>query len=232
MLSASVPTMSYLKLKEFLEPNEISRLIDMAKDHLHQVEKDSDGLPNPSLKSLKHQISYLEEFPDQVSHMEVIGLDFYRSIIGKPEPDKNYLTFVASPQHLLQRGNIHIEDSNPSSKPRISPNYFKDNGYDLEISVAGTQFLRRLAEAEYFKSYIVKEVSPGPLDDEGLKRFVLESFKTEYHPVGTSSMLPREDGGVVDSNLRVSFDRKSTVDVLAHQLTSLSYLSLTGLWNF
>jgi len=75
-------------------------------------------------------------------------------------------------------------------------------------------------------------VSPGPLDDEGLKRFVLESFKTEYHPVGTSSMLPREDGGVVDSNLRVSFDRKSTVDVLAHQLTSLSYLSLTGLWNF
>ena len=39
--------------------------------------------------------------------------------------------------------------------------------------------------------------------DEGLKEYIRDASATVFHPVGTTSMLPREDGGVVDPQLRV-----------------------------
>lgn len=38
---------------------------------------------------------------------------------------------------------------------------------------------------------------------KGLEDYVKENCRPVYHPVGTASMLPREDGGVVDAKLRV-----------------------------
>lgn len=41
------------------------------------------------------------------------------------------------------------------------------------------------------------------LDEETLREYVRNSVTTMHHPVGTASMRPREDGGVVDSDLLV-----------------------------
>lgn len=43
------------------------------------------------------------------------------------------------------------------------------------------------------------EVAPG--HDVDLQNTTTIGFGSEYHPIGTASMLPREDGGVVDSSL-------------------------------
>jgi len=40
-------------------------------------------------------------------------------------------------------------------------------------------------------------------DDEAIREYVRNGLQPVYHPVGTAAMLPREDGGVVDSNLKV-----------------------------
>lgn len=41
------------------------------------------------------------------------------------------------------------------------------------------------------------------LDEETLREYVRNSVTTMHHPVGTASMRPLEDGGVVDSDLLV-----------------------------
>ena len=52
----------------------------------------------------------------------------------------------------------------------------------------------------------VSEYEPG-LDkvntDAEWRDFVLNTTLSIYHPVGTCSMLPRKDGGVVDSKVKV-----------------------------
>ncbi len=48
--------------------------------------------------------------------------------------------------------------------------------------------------------------APSPeqaVTDEGLIEHIKNSCSCVFHPVGTASMLPREDGGVVDPQLRV-----------------------------
>ncbi|KDN49790.1 hypothetical protein RSAG8_01855, partial [Rhizoctonia solani AG-8 WAC10335] len=39
--------------------------------------------------------------------------------------------------------------------------------------------------------------------NEDVKEYVKNKFEPVYHPIGTCSMLPREDGGVVDPQLKV-----------------------------
>lgn len=53
---------------------------------------------------------------------------------------------------------------------------------------------------------VLKQVSPKPEDcvsDEALMEHIKNNCGPVYHPVGTASMLPREDGGVVDPQLKV-----------------------------
>lgn len=41
------------------------------------------------------------------------------------------------------------------------------------------------------------------LDEKNVEDFVRRKFASEYHPIGTCSMLPRHRGGVVDERLKV-----------------------------
>jgi len=36
-------------------------------------------------------------------------------------------------------------------------------------------------------------------DDEALKAFIKQNLETAHHPIGTASMLPREDGGMINN---------------------------------
>ncbi|CAD6903533.1 unnamed protein product [Tilletia controversa] len=119
---------------------------------------------------------------------------------GTPEVGKTYITFVAAQQHLFARGHIHINTSNPLSAPIIVPHYF-ENDFDIEVSVAGTEYLRKIANAPNYASYIATEVIPGAQAD--MAQFVRDTAATEYHGIGTCSMLPRNQGGVVDNKLVV-----------------------------
>ena len=88
----------------------------------------------------------------------------------------------------------------------IDPNYFGSEA-DLDLVVRTIEFVLKLYATPPLSDSVVcpkfpqeQYVSKGK---EGLKEYVREYCSTSFHPIGTASMLPRADGGVVDSALRV-----------------------------
>lgn len=121
--------------------------------------------------------------------------------------DTNWIGMCAMLSHPLSRGTVHIVSREPDEHPEIKCNYYS-NELDLDVHAHIMKGLQRLAGTEPFKSII----KPGgrreppltpdsPLED--YKAALRAYAGTNYHPVGTCSMLPEGDGGVVDSRLKV-----------------------------
>lgn len=121
--------------------------------------------------------------------------------------DGKFFTLLGVLEHPLSRGSIHIKSSDPQVYPTIDPEYLS-NPLDLKIlgkialhiqTVASTKPLSSLLKAEgtvYQPGY--QKLTPSNVDE-----WVRKSIQSEYHPVGTCAMMPKEKGGVVDPKLRV-----------------------------
>ncbi|KAL9938497.1 hypothetical protein V8E36_002216 [Tilletia maclaganii] len=193
ILTETVPSIAYISLSTLVGKTQAAAMTKAAATYVAKTS-------TPYNATLLKQLEFLQKYPDTISQMELIGIDGYFASTGAPQAGKNYVTFLAAQQHLFARGNIHINTTSPQSAPLIVPRYF-ENDYDLNISVAGTQYLRKIASATQYASYIAKEVVPGVQSD--MAQFVRDSASTEYHGLGTCSMLPRKQGGVVSNKLVV-----------------------------
>lgn len=195
ILDQTVPAIAYITLERLMGSENATKAIAAAKAYVKSIDA-------PYKATLEKQIEFLENSCDNVAQMELIGIDGYFAGTGAPETGKNYVTFLSASQHLLARGSVHINAStDPSVSPVIQPNYY-NNKFDLEVAVAGLEYLRKIGGTKEYSSYISEEVVPGKGTD--LEKFLVkEGTVTEYHPVGTCSNLPREKGGVVDPTLRV-----------------------------
>jgi len=153
----------------------------------------------------------LEQLKDAtVPQAEVIFSDGYTGVkgypaVGTPLYGKGFVTLIAGLMHPLSIGNVHIDPANPLGKPIIDPKYL-DNEYDVQAMVELAKFNRRLALSEPLRSTWVSEYEPG-LDrvqtDAEWREFVFNTTLSIFHPTGTAVMLPKKDGGVVDSELKV-----------------------------
>ena len=123
-----------------------------------------------------------------------------------PDNSKRYMTLIVAYTHPFSRGSVHLTSPDPRVPPAIQPNYLS-NPADLEILSTAVDFTLRLYQTPPLKDIIVAPVAPPfsklDSDAEKLNKFSREVISTVHHPVGTASMLPREDGGVVDHNLLV-----------------------------
>jgi choline dehydrogenase len=110
----------------------------------------------------------------------------------------------ANLQHPFSHGQISINSSNPLDYPVINPNYLS-HPTDVQILLAGVKLARRLGGAQPLASSLNKETWPGTdvESDSDLEEWMRANVFTEFHPSSTCSMLPLEQGGVVDANLRV-----------------------------
>jgi choline dehydrogenase len=100
-------------------------------------------------------------------------------------------------------GSVRLRSSNPLDHPLIDPNFCGDP-YDWKISIEGFKWGRKILAAESFQPYIVKEFMPGAdvQSEEGIRRYISQWSKTDYHPVGSCKM-GSDDLSVVDTHLRV-----------------------------
>jgi choline dehydrogenase-like flavoprotein len=127
---------------------------------------------------------------------------------GGDEPvTTNWVILAAMLSHSLSSGSVHVTSRSPDQHPKIQCNYYS-NEFDLEVHARIMKGLLHLAATEPLSRCIKqggKREPPLNLDSS------LDEFKaalrayagTNYHPVGTCSMLPEKSGGVVDSKLKV-----------------------------
>ncbi|OQE31320.1 hypothetical protein PENSTE_c001G08287 [Penicillium steckii] len=106
------------------------------------------------------------------------------------------------------RGNVHISSADPNAAASIDPKYFMLE-FDLQAQVQAARFIRGLFKTEPFASMAGSETKPGLSDvaadasDEGWASFIKSSYRSNFHPISTTAMMPKEVGGVVDTSLKV-----------------------------
>jgi len=106
------------------------------------------------------------------------------------------------------KGQLYLTSSDPNVKPALDFKYFTDSeGYDAATIVAGLKVAREVAKQEPFKSWLKREVAPGPAitSDEDLSAYGRKVAHTVYHPAGTTKMgnLEKDEMAVVNSRLRL-----------------------------
>lgn len=113
------------------------------------------------------------------------------------------------------RGSVHINTTIPSRGavhaplPLADPAYWMFD-YDTSLQVAASRYVRELylhtsplRDLVASKGYPGFDAVPADASDELWARWSKQHMRSAYHGIGSAIMLPREKGGVVDSQCKV-----------------------------
>ncbi|KAF7928027.1 uncharacterized protein EAE97_009825 [Botrytis byssoidea] len=119
----------------------------------------------------------------------------------------NFLNLLGVLEHPFSRGSTHIASFSPSVYPILDPNYFS-HPFDLNLLTVIAYHLQSLASVSPLSTYLQGNgtiYQPGyyPLNETNIESFIKANLQSEYHPIGTCSMLPLGKSGVVDEKFRV-----------------------------
>ncbi|KAI0030336.1 GMC oxidoreductase [Vararia minispora EC-137] len=135
--------------------------------------------------------------------LEIVSIPGFYSFPNPPAPGKKHITLCATFNRPFSRGTIHVTSTDALTNPEMDPHYFEQK-FDEESFVEQVKFIRHVAKTEPLASHISREVNPGlEIADEDLAPWVKKTMTTLHHVIGSTSMLPREKGGVVNSQLKV-----------------------------
>ncbi|MEV2238301.1 GMC family oxidoreductase [Micromonospora sp. NPDC049891] len=144
--------------------------------------------------------------PDLMFHLYQIPFTVNTARLGYDVPEHGFgmTPNVPRPRSV---GRMWLVDDDPATKPALDFRYFTDpEGHDEATIVAGLRTAREVAAAEPFRSWIRREIAPGPelTTDEALSAYGRAAHHTVYHPAGTCRMGPADDPlAVVDPMLRL-----------------------------
>ncbi|KUJ06959.1 uncharacterized protein LY89DRAFT_790056 [Mollisia scopiformis] len=106
--------------------------------------------------------------------------------------------------HPFSRGSVHIQSTNPYMQPLIDPRYCS-NPLDCQVLVEALLFNNQL-----INTTSMRLLSPTPYypffqgaTRDSLMPAISIGIRTEFHGTGSTSMMPLDLGGVVDTHLRV-----------------------------
>ncbi|CAL1709438.1 unnamed protein product [Somion occarium] len=163
--------------------------------------------PESVKRGIQKQYEQLAKWVDDPTApmAQILSLYMHYPIPGLPiDPSKRYMSVFGSYTHPFARGSVHITSSSPFAHPAIKMNYLS-NPVDADVLLKMQRLLLKMYETEPGNSVVKNIVLPpkGTDTDSALTEHVRNYLNTIYHPVGTCAMTPREDGGVVDSKLKV-----------------------------
>ncbi|KAI9817986.1 MAG: hypothetical protein M1832_004507 [Thelocarpon impressellum] len=133
--------------------------------------------------------------------------DQTKKLFGNPEAPGGYFFMGGVVEHPFSRGSVHIGSADPSAAPVIDPNYLS-HPLDVQLYNDIALHLQKVARSQPLASLLKGNgtvFQPGfqELNRGNVKGEVAKNLLTEYHYLGTCSMLPKKKGGVVDEKLKV-----------------------------
>lgn len=189
-----------------IAPSIVSAVSDLSKkDHLGEQ-------PSPNLQeqySLLHD-QVLDPTDATVQHFLMLNaVDTVNPPVPRPGAFATGFTIL---EHPFSRGSVHISSTDPTVQPTVDPR-FLSHPLDIEFCVQHLRNLELILDtpplANKFKPDGARRTIPPDVprfadsSDDVVKDYIRRTLATQWHPVGTCAMLPREKGGVVDSRLRV-----------------------------
>lgn len=205
---AQIPSSAYI----FLSAQHLGSDQDVLSWQEHMRSQCTESLVqvNQALRSgLEKQYAIQRELfaSKEQAQAEIINLVGHMPLpYAQAVPGKKYNSYFSAVMHPLSRGTVHLASSDPLAPPAIDPNYFA-NEADLDVVVHTIEVVLKLNATSPLSTQVVGIHSPTKeviaKGKEGLKEYVRANCWSVYHPVGTASMLPKEDGGVVDASLKV-----------------------------
>lgn len=89
--------------------------------------------------------------------------------------------------------------------PPVADSGFLRNPLDVLLMREGVKFARRFITSPSLAALNPSEVAPGAnvTSDGDLDQYIRDGASTVYHPAGSCKMGPKEEGGVVDGELKV-----------------------------
>lgn len=147
------------------------------------------------------------KIPDTLIHLWQLDFCDDTTRLGYERP-KNPFCFLPVCLRPQAQGRVYLKSNNPKDKPALDFKYFEDaEGYDADILVGGIKAARKMAQTEPLKSWIQREIAPGPeiTSDEDLDKYARAVGHTIYHPACTAKMgdIDRDPMAVTDSQLKV-----------------------------
>ncbi|GAB2827465.1 GMC family oxidoreductase N-terminal domain-containing protein [Actinocorallia aurea] len=149
--------------------------------------------------------------PDVLMHFPVepwaVHAERYLAEAGAPPMPDATLAIAPNVARPHSRGRVWIRSTDPAAPPAIDFRSFTDpEAHDEAMLVAGVRLARRIATAEPMRSWVGREVFPGPevTSDEDLSAIARATHQTVYHPSGTCRIGTAGDpAAVVAPDLRV-----------------------------
>jgi choline dehydrogenase-like flavoprotein len=113
-------------------------------------------------------------------------------------PTGHALSFGPSMIAPRSRGSVTLASEDPTTKPRITHNYFAEPA-DLDDAVTALRMALEIARQPALRPYTATPFRPPASEsDAALRDYIVNYTHSIYHPVGTCAM-----GSVVDADLRV-----------------------------
>ena len=117
--------------------------------------------------------------------------------------NNNAGSLTVAVMHPLSRGTCYIASPDPFDPPLIDPRWLS-NPVDRRVLIEALLFNREiLAAPSMVELHAAQFVPPVDANEDVLNQIINNGIRTEFHPSGTCAMLPLDQGGVVDSHLRV-----------------------------
>ncbi|KAG5652642.1 hypothetical protein H0H81_004197 [Sphagnurus paluster] len=175
---------------------------------IDQIRKIASDLPMGDIHPASFKLfqEWLQGDLDRSSAIEIILVPYMMPTRERrdPDPGKKYISLILYLTHPFARGSVHINSADPLKPPSIDFSAL-DNPVDLAILKSGIKLGRQIFDAAALKDVVAQEILPGSSiqEDADIEDYIKRQVGTSFHPLGSAAMLPREEGGVVDANLKV-----------------------------
>lgn len=120
----------------------------------------------------------------------------------------NYFTVAVYILQPLSRGYVHIRSADPSVPVKVDPRYLS-HPLDIEVFARHMTYVSTIISTEPLASLLKpggrrNASAPDDLTDlDAMKEYIKKTTLSSWHPTSTCSMLPADQGGVVNERLLV-----------------------------